>query len=79
MYYLSALASSTLTTLKIQESCPKCGNSEMRFTTLQLRSADEGSTGIVAVMYILASANAFKFSIPAPDASTFTVYEIYPF
>ena len=28
----------------IQETCPKCGRPEMRFFTLQLRSADEGST-----------------------------------
>ncbi|EEB08934.1 DNA-directed RNA polymerase complex I subunit Rpa12 [Schizosaccharomyces japonicus yFS275] len=28
----------------IQEKCPKCGNDEMTFHTLQLRSADEGST-----------------------------------
>lgn len=28
----------------IQEKCPKCGNDTMTFFTLQLRSADEGST-----------------------------------
>ena len=27
-----------------QETCPQCGSKEMRFYTLQLRSADEGST-----------------------------------
>ncbi|KAJ5929242.1 hypothetical protein N7454_007090 [Penicillium verhagenii] len=28
----------------IQKNCPKCGRKEMFFTTVQLRSADEGST-----------------------------------
>ncbi|CAO1616357.1 unnamed protein product [Parajaminaea phylloscopi] len=28
----------------IREKCPKCGNEEMRFSTLQMRSADEGTT-----------------------------------
>ncbi|EGD88742.2 hypothetical protein H112_03661 [Trichophyton rubrum D6] len=28
----------------IQETCPDCGRTEMRYYTLQLRSADEGST-----------------------------------
>ena len=28
----------------ISETCPKCGNPEMYFYTMQLRSADEGST-----------------------------------
>ncbi|PKS07307.1 hypothetical protein jhhlp_005909 [Lomentospora prolificans] len=32
------------TMAKTEERCPKCGNYEVRFTTLQLRSADEGST-----------------------------------
>lgn len=29
---------------KIKERCPKCGNHEMTFHTMQLRSADEGQT-----------------------------------
>lgn len=28
----------------IEEPCPKCGNHEMYFYTMQLRSVDEGST-----------------------------------
>lgn len=28
----------------IKEKCPKCGNEEMQYHTLQLRSADEGAT-----------------------------------
>lgn len=28
----------------IEETCPKCGNEEMIYHTLQLRSADEGAT-----------------------------------
>lgn len=28
----------------ISEICPKCGNDEMHYHTLQLRSADEGAT-----------------------------------
>lgn len=28
----------------IQQACPECGNPEMKFYTLQLRSADEGAT-----------------------------------
>lgn len=45
--------SSVKTTLKkdeleegatIKEKCPQCGNEEMQYHTLQLRSADEGAT-----------------------------------
>lgn len=28
----------------IRETCPQCGNDEMSFHTLQMRSADEGAT-----------------------------------
>ena len=28
----------------IRQTCPECGREEMRYYTLQLRSADEGST-----------------------------------
>ena len=28
----------------IRQTCPECGNKEMRYYTQQLRSADEGST-----------------------------------
>lgn len=32
------------TTATIRQTCPECGIEEMRYYTLQLRSADEGST-----------------------------------
>lgn len=32
------------TTALIQETCPQCGRTEMTYYTLQLRSADEGTT-----------------------------------
>ena len=32
------------TTATIRQTCPECGREEMRYYTLQLRSADEGST-----------------------------------
>ncbi|UNI21559.1 DNA-directed RNA polymerase I core subunit rpa12 [Purpureocillium takamizusanense] len=28
----------------VQERCPKCGRDEVKYTSVQLRSADEGST-----------------------------------
>ncbi|CCE66074.1 hypothetical protein TPHA_0O01050 [Tetrapisispora phaffii CBS 4417] len=40
----------------IKEKCPKCGNEEMQYHTLQLRSADEGAT----VFYTCPSCN-YKF------------------
>ncbi|CCF58015.1 hypothetical protein KAFR_0D03670 [Kazachstania africana CBS 2517] len=40
----------------IKEKCPKCGNDEMRYHTLQLRSADEGAT----VFYTCTACN-YKF------------------
>lgn len=41
----------------IQETCPQCGNDEMHFYTMQMRSADEGST----VFYTCPKCN-YKFS-----------------
>ncbi|OAA56692.1 DNA-directed RNA polymerase 1 kda [Niveomyces insectorum RCEF 264] len=32
------------TDVTTNETCPKCGRTEVRFTTAQLRGADEGST-----------------------------------
>jgi len=30
----------------IQQTCPECGRKEVKFSQVQLRSADEGSTNI---------------------------------
>ncbi|GMM53045.1 DNA-directed RNA polymerase I core subunit [Starmerella bacillaris] len=41
----------------IQETCPECGNDEMSFHTLQMRSADEGAT-----VFYTCTACGYKFS-----------------
>lgn len=41
----------------IEEPCPKCGNPELLFYTMQLRSVDEGST-----VFYECPACAHKFS-----------------
>lgn len=41
----------------IKETCPQCGNDEMSFHTLQMRSADEGAT----VFYTCTNCS-YKFS-----------------
>lgn len=40
----------------IKEKCPKCGNEEMHYHTLQLRSADEGAT-----VFYTCTACGYKF------------------
>lgn len=37
-------AADVQTDASIRQTCPNCGRGEMRYYTLQLRSADEGST-----------------------------------
>ncbi len=47
-------------TTQVDEPCPKCAHPEMSFYTMQLRSADEGST----VFYeCLNKACGHKFSV----------------
>eukprot|EP00850_Spirogloea_muscicola_P002655 SM000010S04293 [mRNA] locus=s10:739944:741307:- [translate_table: standard] len=40
----AATASDGKERAKVQEACPRCGNPEMEYYTMQLRSADEGQT-----------------------------------
>ena len=48
------------TMAKADERCPKCGAEEVRYTTVQLRSADEGST----VFYYCACGNQYVDTLP---------------
>ncbi|KAF4910262.1 DNA-directed RNA polymerase I subunit RPA12 [Colletotrichum viniferum] len=41
---VQALDKNISTEATIKETCPKCGREEVRFSAVQLRSADEGST-----------------------------------
>lgn len=43
----------------IKKTCPECGRDEMRYTTVQLRSADEGST----VFYSCECGYKYDFSL----------------
>lgn len=51
-------ASATNEGAVIKERCPKCGNPEMTFHTMQLRSADEGQT----VFYVCPKCT-YKYSV----------------
>ncbi len=42
----------------IKETCPKCGNDEMSYTTAQLRSADEGQT-----VFYKCTACSYKYTV----------------
>ena len=42
--HVSRTDENTMEQATIKEKCPGCGNEEMNFHTLQLRSADEGTT-----------------------------------
>lgn len=41
---VAAAAADTDNAALINEKCPECGNPQVQFRTLQLRSADEGTT-----------------------------------
>ncbi|KAL6923718.1 hypothetical protein ACHAPO_008026 [Fusarium lateritium] len=45
------------------ETCPKCGREEVKYTTVQLRSADEGST----VIYSCECGNSYETRNPSID------------
>jgi DNA-directed RNA polymerase I subunit RPA12 len=51
-------ASFTSQAATIREKCPKCDNPEMEFTTMQLRSVDEGQT-----IFYTCPKCAYKYSL----------------
>ena len=56
----------------IKEKCPQCGNEEMNYHTLQLRSADEGAT----VFYTCTSCG-YKFRTNNWLGCVHTYYNLY--
>ena len=55
------------TMAKADETCPKCGAEEVRYTTVQLRSADEGST----VFYYCNCGHQYVYMLHSRDISPF--------
>lgn len=61
------------TMAKADERCPKCGAEEVRYTTVQLRSADEGST----VFYYCGCGHSYVEPLPGNILRAFRLTSHY--